>query len=59
LDDIKCVVINTHAIEPQVLVEFFKSPSRELTFDYIKGLLVVNMVRNLHIIVQVVKEYID
>jgi clathrin heavy chain len=57
LNDIKRVVINTHAIEPQALVEFFGTLSKEWALDCMKELLVVNMRGNLQIIVQVAKEY--
>ncbi|CAM6046417.1 unnamed protein product [Sphagnum compactum] len=59
LNDIKRVVINTHAIEPQALVEFFGTLSREWALDCMKELLVVNMRGNLQIIVQVAKEYAE
>ncbi|KAL3681952.1 hypothetical protein R1sor_024908 [Riccia sorocarpa] len=57
LPDIKRVVINTHAIEPQALVEFFGTLSRDWALDCMKELLLVNMRGNLQIIVQVAKEY--
>ncbi|KAG6551189.1 hypothetical protein Mapa_007425 [Marchantia paleacea] len=57
LSDIKRVVINTHAIEPQALVEFFGTLSRDWALDCMKELLLVNMRGNLQIIVQVAKEY--
>ncbi|BBN15445.1 clathrin heavy chain [Marchantia polymorpha subsp. ruderalis] len=57
LTDIKRVVINTHAIEPQALVEFFGTLSRDWALDCMKELLLVNMRGNLQIIVQVAKEY--
>ncbi|KAJ7543091.1 hypothetical protein O6H91_09G024400 [Diphasiastrum complanatum] len=57
LSDIKRVVINTHAIEPQALVEFFGTLSRDWALDCMKELLLVNMRGNLQIVVQVAKEY--
>ncbi|CAM6119092.1 unnamed protein product [Calypogeia fissa] len=57
LVDIKRVVINTHAIEPQALVEFFGTLSKDWALDCMKELLLVNMRGNLQIIVQVAKEY--
>lgn len=59
LPDIKRVVVNTHAIEPQALVEFFGTLSREWALDCMKELLLVNMRGNLQIVVQVAKEYCD
>ncbi|EFJ13237.1 hypothetical protein SELMODRAFT_157554 [Selaginella moellendorffii] len=57
LNDIKRVIINTHAIEPQALVEFFGTLSRDWAMDCMKELLLVNMRGNLQIVVQVAKEY--
>ncbi|KAJ7546238.1 hypothetical protein O6H91_08G031500 [Diphasiastrum complanatum] len=57
LTDIKRVVINTHAIEPQALVEFFGTLSKDWALDCMKELLLVNMRGNLQIVVQVAKEY--
>eukprot|EP00246_Nothoceros_aenigmaticus_P001174 TRINITY_DN1157_c0_g1_i1.p1 TRINITY_DN1157_c0_g1~~TRINITY_DN1157_c0_g1_i1.p1 ORF type:complete len:1698 (-),score=398.34 TRINITY_DN1157_c0_g1_i1:654-5747(-) len=57
--DIKRVIVNTHAIEPQQLVEFFGTLSKEWALDCMKELLLVNMRGNLQIIVQVAKEYSD
>eukprot|EP00252_Welwitschia_mirabilis_P023463 TRINITY_DN662_c0_g1_i4.p1 TRINITY_DN662_c0_g1~~TRINITY_DN662_c0_g1_i4.p1 ORF type:complete len:1707 (+),score=385.71 TRINITY_DN662_c0_g1_i4:318-5438(+) len=57
LPDIKRVIVNTHAIEPQALVEFFGTLSREWALECMKDLLLVNLRGNLQIIVQVAKEY--
>ncbi|KAF5947374.1 hypothetical protein HYC85_013331 [Camellia sinensis] len=59
LPDIKRVIVNTHAIEPQSLVEFFGTLSREWALECMKDLLLVNLRGNLQIIVQVAKEYSD
>ena len=59
LPDIKRVIVNTHAIEPQSLVEFFGTMSREWALDSMKELLLVNMRGNLQIVVQVAKEYAE
>ncbi|KAF7816495.1 clathrin heavy chain 1 [Senna tora] len=59
LPDIKRVIVNTHAIEPQSLVEFFGTLSREWALECMKDLLVVNLRGNLQIIVQVAKEYCE
>ncbi|GBG80598.1 hypothetical protein CBR_g31057 [Chara braunii] len=59
LPDIKRVAINTHAIEPQSLVEFFGTLSREWALDCMKELLLINLRGNLQIVVQVAKEYSD
>ncbi|RVX03194.1 Clathrin heavy chain 1 [Vitis vinifera] len=52
LPDIKRVIVNTHAIEPQALVEFFGTLSREWALECMKDLLLVNLRGNLQIIVQ-------
>ncbi|CAJ2653424.1 unnamed protein product [Trifolium pratense] len=57
LPDIKRVIVNTHAIEPQSLVEFFGTLSREWALECMKDLLLANLRGNLQIIVQVAKEY--
>ncbi|KMZ59834.1 putative Clathrin heavy chain [Zostera marina] len=57
LPDIKRVIVNTHAIEPQALIEFFGTLSKEWALDCMKDLLLVNLRGNLQIIVQTAKEY--
>ncbi|GLT54485.1 hypothetical protein SLA2020_276780 [Shorea laevis] len=59
LPDIKRVIVNTHAIEPQSLVEFFGTLSREWALECMKDLLLVNLRGNLQIIVQAAKEYCE
>ncbi|KAJ6325082.1 hypothetical protein OIU76_012210 [Salix suchowensis] len=59
LPDIKRVIVNTHAIEPQALVEFFGTLSREWALECMKDLLLVNLRGNLQIIVQTAKEYCE
>eukprot|EP00271_Cylindrocystis_brebissonii_P014176 TRINITY_DN35436_c0_g1_i1.p1 TRINITY_DN35436_c0_g1~~TRINITY_DN35436_c0_g1_i1.p1 ORF type:complete len:1694 (-),score=426.59 TRINITY_DN35436_c0_g1_i1:500-5581(-) len=59
LPDIKRVVVNTHAIDPQALVEFYGTLSKEWALDCMKELLLVNMRGNLQIVVQVAKEYAE
>ncbi|KAL0317059.1 UNVERIFIED_CONTAM: Clathrin heavy chain 1 [Sesamum angustifolium] len=41
LPDIKRVIVNTHAIEPQALVEFFGTLSKEWALECMKDLLLV------------------
>ncbi|KAJ1437607.1 Tetratricopeptide-like helical domain superfamily [Sesbania bispinosa] len=57
LPDIKRVIVNTHAIDPQALVEFFGTLSQEWALECMKDLLMVNLRGNLQIIVQAAKEY--
>lgn len=57
LTDLKRVVVNAPAIEPQSLVEFFGTLSREWALDCLRELLKVNLRQNLQIVVQITKEY--
>lgn len=59
LPDIKRVVVNTHAIEPQAIIEFFGTLSKEWALECLKELLTVNIRQNLQIVVQVAKEYTE
>ncbi|EIE26635.1 clathrin heavy chain [Coccomyxa subellipsoidea C-169] len=59
LTDIKRVIVNTHAIDPQQLVEFFGSLSAEWALDCLKVLLETNTAGNLQLVVQVAKEYTE
>ncbi|GBG88212.1 hypothetical protein CBR_g46780 [Chara braunii] len=57
LMDIKRVVVNTHSISPQALVEYFGTLSREWALECMKEILLVNPRGNLQIVVQIAKEY--
>ena len=59
LSDIKRVVVNTHAIEPAQLTEFFGTLSAEWALECLKVLLESNMEQNLPIVVDVAKEYTE
>ncbi|KAK9805974.1 hypothetical protein WJX73_010066 [Symbiochloris irregularis] len=59
LPDIKRVIINTHAIDPQQLVEYFGSLSADWAIDCLKELLGTNLAQNLQLVVQVAKEYTE
>lgn len=59
LPDIKRVIINTHAIEPQALVEHFGNLSSEWALECLKELLATDMRQNLQLVVQVAKEYTE
>ena len=59
LSDIKRVVVNTHAIEPAALVEFFGTLSAEWALECLRVLLESNMQQNLNIVVDVAKEYTE
>lgn len=48
LTDIKRVIVNTHAIDPQQLVEFFGSLSAEWALDCLKVLPASSCTSNLH-----------
>ena len=43
LKDIKRAIVNTHAIDPQAMLEFFGSLSAEWALECLKELLVTNM----------------
>ena len=57
LSDIKRVIVNTHAIEPAALVEYFGTLSAEWALECLKVLLESNMQQNLNLVVDVSKEY--
>lgn len=59
LSDIKRVVVNTHAIEPQALTEYFGTLSAEWALECLKVLLETNMQQNLQIVVNIAKEYTE
>lgn len=53
LSDIKRVIINTHAIESQALMDFFGTLSKDWALECMKELLSANLRANLQIVVQV------
>lgn len=59
LPDIKRVVVNTHAIDPAALVEFFGTLSREWALECLRELMAVNARQNLQLVVQVAREYTE
>jgi len=59
LPDIKRVIVNTHAIEPQTLVDFFGTLSREWAIDCLRELLAGNIRQNLQLVVQIAKEFTE
>ncbi|GLI67875.1 hypothetical protein VaNZ11_012164 [Volvox africanus] len=59
LSDIKRCIINTHAIDPQALVEFFGTLSSDWALECLKELLVSNMTQNLQLVVNIAKEYTE
>ncbi|EFJ17279.1 hypothetical protein SELMODRAFT_115182 [Selaginella moellendorffii] len=59
LTDIKRVIINTHTMDVQALVEFFGTLSKDWALDCMKELLLIDMRQNLQIVVQVAKEYAE
>jgi clathrin heavy chain len=58
LNDIKRAIVNTHAIDPQQLTEFFGTLSAEWALDCLKELL-LNMQQNLQLVVNICKEYTE
>jgi clathrin heavy chain len=59
LKDIKRVIVNTHAMDPQQLIEYFGSLSAEWALECLKELLASNMAQNLQLVVQIAKEYTE
>jgi len=59
LPDIKRVIINTHSIEPQALVDYFGNLSSDWALECLKELLATDMRQNLQLVVQVAKEYTE
>lgn len=58
LPDIKRAIVNTHAIDPQQLTEFFGTLSAEWALECLKELL-TNMQQNLQLVVSISKEYTE
>jgi clathrin heavy chain len=59
LADIKRVIVNTHAIEPAALIEFFGTLSAEWALECLRVLLESNQQQNLQLVVNVAKEYTE
>ena len=59
ISDIKRVIVNTHAIEPQALVDFFGTLSPEWALECLKEFLNSNVAQNLQLVVQIAKEYTE
>lgn len=59
LKDLKRVIVNTHAIDPQALTEFFGSLSADWALECLKELLLTNMQANLQLVVNIAKEYTE
>mmetsp|Transcript_18521 Transcript_18521/g.52003 ORF Transcript_18521/g.52003 Transcript_18521/m.52003 type:complete len:1694 (+) Transcript_18521:108-5189(+) len=57
--DIKRCIVNTHAIDPVTLTEFFGTLSKEWALDCLKEMLVTNPQQNLQLVVNIAKEYTD
>ncbi|GAX80055.1 hypothetical protein CEUSTIGMA_g7494.t1 [Chlamydomonas eustigma] len=59
LTDIKRVMVNTHAIDPPALVEYFGTLSKEWALECLRELLVINPQGNLQLVVSISREYTD
>uniref|UniRef100_A0A7S0V4E8 Clathrin heavy chain n=1 Tax=Polytomella parva TaxID=51329 RepID=A0A7S0V4E8_9CHLO len=57
LNDIKRVIINTHAMDPKALTEYFGTLSADWALSCLKELLTVGGAQNLPLAVAVAKEY--
>ncbi|WIA40738.1 hypothetical protein OEZ86_004423 [Tetradesmus obliquus] len=59
LKDLKRSIVNTHAIDPQALTEFFGTLSADWALECLKELLLTNMQANLQLVVNIAKEYTE
>lgn len=59
LKDLKRVIVNTHAIDPQALTEFYGTLSADWALECLKELLLTNMQANLQLVVNIAKEYTE
>ncbi|CAG9465968.1 unnamed protein product [Pedinophyceae sp. YPF-701] len=57
LPDIKRCVVNTHAMQPEELVEYFGTLSTDWALDCCRELLSSNVQQNLQVVVLICKEY--
>mmetsp|Transcript_7206 Transcript_7206/g.12899 ORF Transcript_7206/g.12899 Transcript_7206/m.12899 type:complete len:1693 (+) Transcript_7206:262-5340(+) len=57
IDDIKRVIVHTHAISPEFLVEFFGTLTGEHCIECLNVLMMHNMKANLQIVVQAATKY--
>ena len=59
LTDIKRCIVNTHAIDPAALTEYFGSLSSEWGLECLSELLHTNPTQNIPLVVNIAKEYTD
>jgi len=59
LVDVKRCIVNTQAIQPEFLVEYFKSLSTEDALSCLKELLRANQTQNMQVTVQIATKYSD
>jgi len=59
LIDVKRVMANTHVLNPEFLVNYFGTLSREATLEVLKDMLGRNMRQNLNLVVQVASKYVE
>eukprot|EP01025_Chloroclados_australasicus_P037130 TRINITY_DN3781_c1_g3_i1.p1 TRINITY_DN3781_c1_g3~~TRINITY_DN3781_c1_g3_i1.p1 ORF type:complete len:1706 (-),score=246.11 TRINITY_DN3781_c1_g3_i1:418-5535(-) len=59
LPDIKRVIINTHAMDPAQLTEFFGSLQPEWALECMGDLLSTNLTANLQLVVNIAKDYTE
>jgi len=59
INDIKRVMTNTHAINPEFLVNYFSRLSVDDSLDSLKNLLRLNIRQNLQLVVQVCSKYAE
>ena len=59
LSDVKRVIANAHAIDPQTLMEFFATVEPAWTLECLRELLTQNLQMHLQLVVQIAKEYTE
>jgi len=59
LADLKRVLQHTHALNPEFLLTYFGTLSREASLEILRDLLARNMRQNLNIVVQIAAKYVD
>ena len=59
LSDVKRLVVNTHAMDPQALLQYFGGLSPEWALECLKELMTVNARQNLQLVVNIGKEYTE
>lgn len=57
MEDIKRVIVNTHAIDPEFLLQFLGNLSKEHCLECLRDLLKFNLQANVNVVVEAAKRY--